>query len=465
MKISKSKKTALSRRQFLGSCGKMTTISVLSTFLQLKMTNSLLAAIPSGSLTDYKALVCVFLHGGNDSFNMLTPWKHNEHQKYLATRAHLAIDKPDLLPIYNPLGVEPKYYGVHNGMPEVRTLYNQGRLAFIANVGTLVRPTTLSDYQNGIDLPRALFSHLEQQQSWQSSIPEQVSQSGWVGRMAEIINNSGANTGSVSMNISTAGSNLLQAGVGVNPLSISSNGANTLGIYATAPNVKAAVDKSLLHNYKSVLKNHYNHVRKETIEQNQLFADATQGSSLTTVFPNTSIGKQLKQAALAIASRNTLGAKRQTFFISMGGYDHHDNLLINQAAMLPQLSQALSAFDSAMIELGVHDKVTSYTASDFGRSLTGNGNGTDHGWGGNQMVMGGAVAAKGIYGEYPTDLSLGTATDTGRGRQLPTTSVDQLHGELANWYGIPNNNNMVDILPNIRNFWSANAAPQLGFLS
>ena len=452
-----------SRREFLGTCGKMTSISLLSTMLQLKMTNSVLAAVNKNTLTDYKALVCVFLYGGNDSFNMLAPWHHPEHQAYLKTRGKLALQKTSLLPIKDT-NKTTKHYGIHNAMPEVQKLYNQRRLSFISNIGTLVRPTTLADYNNKVHLPRALFSHREQQQSWQTSVPEEVSQKGWIGRMAEIINDSGANTGAVRMNISTAGHNTLQTGSGVNPLVISSNGANTLNIYKNAPNVKQAIDHSLAENYRNMLKNHYNHVRKEIIEQNAEYDSFTGSVSLNTEFPNTSIGNQLKQVALGIASRDKLGAKRQTFFVSMGGFDHHAGLLAGQNSLLPQLSAALAAFDAAMIELKVHNNVTTYTASDFGRSLTGNGDGTDHGWGGNQIVMGGAVKGRGIYGTYPV-LCTGTDTDTGKGRQLPTTSIDQFHAELAQWYGIPNDVNMEQILPNIRNFWSRNAAPKLGFMA
>ena len=449
-----------SRREFLGTCGKMTSISMLSTLLQLKMTNSLLA-LNQNQLSGYKALVCVFLNGGNDSFNMLTPWRNNEHNDYLDVRGDLGLEKSDLLPIYD--GTVSNFYGIHHKMPEVRTLYNQTDLAFVANIGTLVRPTSLNDFNNDLHLPRALFSHAEQQQSWQTSVPDQVKQRGWIGRMAELINESGANTGDVRMNISTAGNNLLQTGRNVNPLVISSTGANTLGIYNSAGNVRNAINRSLSEDYRNTIKDHYNHIRKQVIEQNQEFADATSSANINTVFPNTNLGRQLRQVALAIASRNILGARRQTFFVSMSGFDHHADLIIGQESLLDELSSGLSAFNAAMKELGVHDRVTTYTASDFGRSLTGNGDGTDHGWGGNQIVMGGAVNGRRLYGTYPS-LRTGTNTDIGRGRQLPTTSVDQFHGELAHWYGIPNNGIMEDILPNIRNFWSNNAAPQLGFL-
>lgn len=444
----------------------MTTISVLSTFLQLKMANSLMASVPTGSITDYKGLVCVFLHGGNDSFNMLTPYLQSEYDLYQAVRSNLALDRNSLLPIVDSRNAA-RGYGLNPLMPEVESLYNNDHLAFIANIGTLVQPTSISDYGNNIGLPQGLFSHLEQQLAWQSSVPDTISQTGWIGRMGDLLNDSSTTgTETVAMNISGAGVNLLQAGLQIGSVNVGSAGANTLGDYNNTPSVKQAIDKSLTTNYKSVLKNHYNHIRKETVEQTNLIENATSGVSLATVFPNTSIGQQLKQAALSIAARDQLGVKRQTFFVSLGGFDTHAGLLASHNIRLPQLSAALQAFNNAMIELGVHDNVMTYTASDFGRSLTSNGDGTDHGWGGNQMVMGGALkATKTIYGAYPGDLSLGSATDVGRGRQLPTTSVDQLHAELAHWYGIPNDSNMELILPNIRNFWAAGAAPTLGLFS
>lgn len=463
MKNSKITNNLYTRRDFLGSCGKMSSISVLSSILQLKMTNSVLAALPSSQLSGYKALVCVFLNGGNDSHNMLIPYEAEEHARYSAVKGSLSIARTNVHFIRDTAG-DQRGFGIHPSMPEVQTLFNQSSLAFIANVGTLVRPTSISDFNKGIALPRALFSHREQQQSWQSSVPQSVKLTGWIGRMSEIVNDSGVNSGSVRMNISTAGSNLLQTGNGVNPLIIGDNGGNTLDVYRDDQNVRAAVDESLLDNYKSVLKRQYNHTRKDIIEQNEQFANVTESATINTNFPNSSLARQLNQVALAIASRDKLGAKRQTFFVQLGGFDFHSNLLVSQASLLSQVDDALKAFNDAMIELGVHDNVTTFTASDFGRSITNNGDGSDHGWGGNQIVMGGAVKGRRLYGEYPEDLGLGTSTDTGRGRQLPTTAVDQLHAELAHWYGIPNDRNMEEILPNIRNFWSSNQEPVLSFL-
>jgi uncharacterized protein (DUF1501 family) len=188
---------------------------------------------------------------------------------------------------------------------------------------------------------------------------------------------------------------------------------------------------------------------------------------LATPFPNSTLGNQLKQVAKAIAARNTLQQRRQIFFVSLGGWDHHDELLNNQAQMLPALSQALDAFYRATVELGVDNDVVSFTASDFGRTLSSNGNGTDHGWGGNQIVMGGAVAGGRLYGEYPTTLRSGSDRDVGRGRLIPTTSVDEYSAELALWFGITNDTRLEQVLPNIRNFGFARGLPSgpLGCLS
>ena len=463
MKKFKKTDNLYNRRNFLGSCGKMTSISLLSSILQLKMTNSALAQLSSNQLGGYKALVCVFLNGGNDSHNMLIPFEAEEHERYAAAKGALSIDRADMLFIRDTAG-DRRGFGIHPSMPEVQTLFNQSSLAFIANVGTLVRPTSLSDFEQGVALPRALFSHREQSQSWQTSIPEDIGVTGWAGRMAEIVTSSGVNTGSVRMNISTSGSNLWQTGRGVNPLVIGESGANSAELYTDQPSVRNGMNASLEFSYRSVIKNHYNSERRNILEQNEEYADVTEGLSVSTNFPNSSLGRQLRQVALAIAGRDRLGARRQTFFVSIGSFDFHSDQTARHNELMTELSQGLKAFDDAMIELGVHDEVTTYTASDFGRSVTNNGDGSDHGWGGNQIVMGGAVNGRRLYGEYPEDLGLGSDTDTGRGRQLPTTSVDVLHGELATWYGIPNDGNLEDILPNIRNFWGRNRSPILGFL-
>jgi len=349
-------------------------------------------------------------------------------------------------------------------MSEIKTMFDQQDLAFVATIGTLVRPTTLTDFNRKNAIPRGLFSHFEQQVSWQTSIPQALGRTGWIGRMSEMLMDPVANSHKVSMNISMEGVNRLQAGAMSAPYTYS-NLSKRVHSYAYDRHTKASMNRTLLEDYNGVLKNHFNYTKNHIIEQSEMYASALSGASIRTEFPDTSLGKQLKQVALTIAKRGKLGANRQTFFVQLGRFDTHMDLHKMQNLNLPQVSQALFAFNSAMKELGLHDDVVTYTASDFGRTMVGNGSGTDHGWGGNQMIMGGAVKGGRIFGDYPEDLSLGTALDTGSGRQLPTTSADQLHAELAQWFGVNNGTDMEEILPNIREFWGRNAAPTLGFMA
>lgn len=445
-----------SRRQFLGTCGKMSSLPFLSSLLQLRMLN---AAVSNNTSigNDYKALVCVFLSGGNDSFNMLTPWTYNHYLNYLEARQHLALqrDNNELLPIVSNNSANMAHLGIHHDMPDVRDLYNQRDLAFVANVGTLVRPTTAADVLAGNALPRGLYSHREQQLSWQTSVPQNTQARGWIGRMTELINDTDSSNNDVSLSFSLNGASRLLTGENTNPFIISANGANGLNLYEFRSDIRDAYNTTLDHQYQNVIKNHYGYKFKEIVEQAEFYND-----TVTSVgdpfdddlFPNTGLANQLKQVARTINAKSQLGAKRQTFIVSLGGFDFHSELLVNQANRMAELNDALAAFSGAMKQLNLNDNVTAYTASDFGRTIAPNSTGTDHAWGGNQMVMGGAVNGRKVYGEYPSDLRVGASNlDTGRGRFIPSTSVDEFHAELATWYGV-GLNDLPTILPNIGNF-------------
>ncbi|MCM8538017.1 MAG: DUF1501 domain-containing protein [Lentisphaeraceae bacterium] len=462
----------------------MTSVSMLSSLLHLKMTNSVLAASRSSINTGgYKALVCIFLHGGNDSFNMLTPWTAGEHSEYSKVRGDVALQravdpsKPKSHQIKNgkvsfsgevtPIGAfkenENKWekpYGLHYAMPHTKELFHSQRLSFIANVGTLVKKgTSVEDFNRKRSLPRALFSHKEQQQSWQSSVPSQLRRDGWIGRIADIINDKASQNSNISMNVSLAGANLLQSGSRVSPFLMGSGGPLLPYDDNGHKDVKKVISQSLAENYSNVLHNHYNYTRKDSVDYNKFLSSKlnSKKSSLAGYFSSASQGnslsRQLKQIALSIAARRELGANRQTFFVSLGGFDNHFNVIPNQAEVLSTLDTALFEFNEALNSLGSDGRnVVTYTASDFGRTLTPNNNGTDHGWGGNQIVMGAPIKGRRVFGKYPS-LHNNSKTDAGRGRQIPTTSVDEVHASLANWYGVPNDNTMVQILPNIREFW------------
>lgn len=475
-KRSQSRPGVLSRRGFLGGCAALGSTSLLSSMLQLKLINTAYAdGLPTVKLqnqNDYKALVCIFLYGGVDSHNILVPNEADEYAHYANIRRDLALEKESLLPINGPDG---RAFGLHPGMPEVQSLYNQQKLAFVSNIGTLVRPTSLSEYNNGIALPNGLFSHNDQQQVWQTSTPQSLDQQlGWIGRMADMINNVNV-PNSVSMNISLNTVNMIQSGNVISPYVISDRGAQRLTGYQGASGFNQlftrATDSALAPAYDNLIKQAYSNSRRSAIDTAVEF-DSAIGAvpAITTPFPKTALGKQLKMIAQTIAARGGLGANRQTFFAQMGGFDHHDDQPRKLRQQLPQVSQALAAFHQATVELGISDQVVAFTASDFGRTLTTNGGGSDHAWAGNHMVMGGPVQGGRIYGHYPTNLSdardaQGNPIDTGRGRIIPTTSIDELYAELAMWFGMSNNSALEDVLPNIRQFYSnGNQDLPIGFL-
>ena len=453
-------KSGMSRRKFLADCGKMSSIGAMSSVLNMNMMGKVLAARAPGSITDYKAVVCLFMFGGNDSFNMLAPWFQNNYNDYSAIRGELALPKETLLPIVDRTdGI--KRNGIHPNMPEVKDMFNNGDLSFVANVGTLVEPMNLTEFNNGTKAqPVGISSHFDQQSQWQTSIAnERTGSVGWMGRMSDIINDAANNNAVVNMNMAPGGNNTLQQGLLSGPFSLV-GGVNTFDLYKSATHIKNSVNSQLEHDYANVLSKHHEHVRNTSIEQSDALGLLEQNTTINTIFPNTKLGAQLLQVAKYIKSQGVSGlnTNRHTFFVSEGGFDMHSNVIRRHGDAMTLISQALNAFNDAMKEIGYHDKVVTYTASDFGRALFSNGHGSDHGWGGNHMVMGGPVEGGRILGTYP-DLAEGSDTDTGRGRQLPTTSVDELHASIAQWYGITNDAEMEEIIPNIRNFYARDTNP------
>ncbi len=464
----------LSRRTFLGqaSCAAISALPVLNTLLNLRLAGSVAAAEAIGDPNDYRALVCIFLNGGNDSFNMLVPRGPAEHAEYALVRQDLALPVDQLLPIH-PIDDAGRQLGLHPGLPEIQALFEAGHAAFVANVGTLVEPTTKLTYGNGLArLPFGLFSHSDQTEQWQTSIPDQRSGVGWAGRMADLIHDLNTNQ-SVSMNISLAGSNIWQTGNSVFEYAISKDGATELDGYRkyflpgeTLTQLRsAAVDSQLAQDYANVLQRSFARSERSALDAYEQFASATNLSlPAGAAFPDSLLAEQLAMITRTVAGRGALGMSRQTFFVSVGGWDHHDDVLLNQGAMLPRVSAAIGAFYDALARLGLQNKVTLFIASDFGRTLTSNGRGSDHAWGGHSLVVGGAVNGRRIYGQYP-DLYPDSPLDVGRGRLIPTTSVDAYFAELALWLGV-SKQNLPLVLPNIARFYDlAGSAPPLGFLS
>lgn len=461
----------ISRRRFLGqaSCAGVTAIPMLNTLLNLKLAGSIAAAEPGPG--EYRALVCIFLNGGWDSFNLLVPRGAAEYAEYAAVRQDLALAQGSLLPI-NPTVSPGVQLGVHPGMPEIQALFEAGDAAFVANVGTLVQHVTKNDYDLGSNLPLGLFSHSDQTEQWQSSLPDTRSAVGWAGRMADLLKQLNS-VDKVSMNISLSGTNVWQSGQSIFEYAITEDGAVGPNGYnfdyqeyqeVIQPR-SAAIDSQLGLHYSNLFQQAFTKTKKDAFDAYQLFANATSGTLPgNPTFPNTSLGRQLQMVAKTIAGRSSLGATRQTFFINFGGWDHHDEVIANQAAMLPVVSQAIGAFFNALTAMGMQNNVTLFTASDFGRTLTSNGRGSDHAWGGNQLVVGGALNGRRIYGQFPS-LYEDNPLDVGRGRLIPTTSVDEFFAEMALWLGV-GKASLPLVLPNIARFYSVNSASwPLGFLA
>ena len=469
MKFSSPK--SIKRRQFLGqaSCSAVGTTSLLSALINLRLTGSL-AASDSGGDGDYKALVCVFLAGGNDSFNMLAPIDEElGYPEYVLARKSVALPRTDFASLGEPLPApDGRTLGLNVEMPELKTLFDQQKASFVANVGTLVEPVTKSDIiSNQASLPLGLYSHSDQQLHWQSGLPGNRSTlSGWGGRMADLLNCFNGESG-VSMNISLAGLNMFQSGETTSVLARAASDVPAIRKWDefNFRHRRAAMESLLEAEYQNAFERAFAGAKVDAIAAAAEYRNALESSDpLVTEF-NTSnkLSGQLKAVAETIAARDSLSKKRQTFFVELGGWDHHGSLE-NHPAMLGQVSEAVGEFFNAMVELGVDDKVTLFTASDFGRTVTPSGAGSDHAWGGHQFVVGGAVDGGKILGSYPS-LDLGNNLDTGRGRFIPTTSVDEYVADLALWMGVSPSNLASLVLPNLSNFHNVvEDGPPLGLM-
>ncbi len=436
----------LTRREFIGqaSCAGVGSTALMSTLLTLRLANSL-AAQTTGTGGDYRALVCLFLAGGNDSFNMLVPTTGGEYEAYAKVRGNLAIAKETLLSI-TPGNLGGRTLGIHPSMTEVRDLFTTGRLAFVSNVGSLVRPTTLADVKAGRHLPLSLYSHADQIKQWQTCIPDQRTAIGWGGRAADIIRSLNS-PGMVSMNISLSGQNIFLTGKQGFIYSVGASGAASLSGYSPTSANKLTATRStgvqslVDQQYRNLLEQTYATSTRDAIDTYYDFSAAVDSSTLATPIPaGNSLANNLAMIARIIAANGRLGARRQIFFVQLGGWDHHDEVIESQLTMLRTVSSAVGFFNAALNETGYADRVTLFTASDFGRTLTSNGNGSDHAWGGNHLVMGGAVGGGKVYGDaaaghYP-DLQNLAAIDTGQGRLIPGVAVDEYARDLLTWFGV-----------------------------
>lgn len=466
----KDSKFHQSRRNFIkqASLASIGLTTPMSSIINFKAMNALASSAPPPA-SGYKALVCFFLHGGNDSFNMLMPRTSTEYNHYAATRSNLAIGQSTML----PLAANGTNFGVHPSLAGVQQLFNNNDLSFIANVGTMIEPTTKTQYENrSVPLPLGLFSHLDQYNHWQSGSPHLRTNKGWGGHIADLISSTNNNT-NISMNLSLSGSNIFQYGQNSVEFSMNYNGAlmplNRNATWGSNPLRRAATDSILNFGYQDQYHKTYADIFKGSIEAGEEFQAAIDTvPAFATTFSTTTSSRNFEMIAKTIAARNTLDFSRQIFFVRLGGWDHHDELLSNHTAKLQEVNDALVEFKSALDEMGMFDDVTTFVASEFARTLTTNGDGSDHAWGGNTMVMGGNVNGGNIYGTYPS-LELNSAQISGsRGVVIPTTATDSMFAELALWYGI-DPTDLPTLFPNLSNFHTisslSTSTPPIGFMN
>jgi uncharacterized protein (DUF1501 family) len=477
-----SRVNELTRREFLT---RSVNLSIAGSAMPFALNLAAMGEAAAFSATDYKALVCVFLFGGNDDASTLIPYDPLSHGKYVAirgasTNSTFIVPRAELasavLRPTQPLA-NGREYALHPNMSRLASLFNSGKAAVQLNVGPLVMPITRAQYDSGntvlYPLPPKLFSHNDQQSVWQSSAAEGTTE-GWGGLIGDLALSSNG-SGSVFTCVSVTGNTVFLAGRSAGQYQCSTGGP--IVINASRGSLFDSVARQtfvdlMQKSSADTLENEYAKVVRRSIESEKRLSEALSGSAVSTVFPETHLARQLKMVARQIGARNSLGLKRQVFMVSIGGFDLHDQLPTRQPALLREVSDAIAAFYEATLELGIADKVTTFTASDFGRALTPNGDGTDHGWGAHHFVVGGAVRGAKFYGAPPPVSTADTAAPedqwhVGQGRLLPSTSVDQYAATLASWFGV-GESELGGLLPNLRNFGAGSPLPgyprDLGFL-
>jgi uncharacterized protein (DUF1501 family) len=476
----------LTRRTFLKqSTGSLLASSALvNTLFHLKGIGSAIAA-NCGPIPDFKALVCVFMRGGNDTHNWLAPISGPNRTHYDAGRGVLALPAANLLPLTPATYSDGSAYGLNPVLSDLKPLFDAGSLAMVANVGTLVVPTSKTDYTaNAVPLPSQLFSHSDQQVQWQSSLPDQTFSTGWGGRLADLLVAANTALGAeISISMTLAGLNNFQVGVATAPYAVSTSGSIPLSGYGTAYTNALNADGSYKNTNQgarlrafrdlmamgnpNLMQGAYASVVNRAYDADQLLTAALTGITVATAFPGSNLGGQLAMVAKLIAARERLCQKRQIFFVVLDGFDTHDNQAATHDALLADLNDSLSAFYAATVELGVHNQVTTFGASDFSRTLTPNKSdpttaGTDHAWGTHMFTLGGAVRGGDLYGRVPSLQVNGpddVNTTSGRGRYIPTTSVDEYAATLAKWFGVSGSDLDV-VFPNLSRF----PQPDLGFM-
>ena len=474
-----------SRREFIrqAACAAIGTAALTSAIRDLRFMN---AAVAQSNISDYKALVCIFLQGGNDSNNVVLPTIQAEYDNYAAIRTPvLAIPQSAILPL-SPLTSDGHDYGLHPSCPELQTLFAEQKLAILFNTGTLVYPLTRAQYQSGaLSRPPQLFSHADQVTQWQTSIPDRPPLTGWGGRCADLLAAVQPNA-PISLSVTLSGANTFEVGNTLSQYSVSTSGAISLS--GVSGNRLQALTNILGLSYPNMQAQAYAQVAKHSINTGALLNSAIAPTSAanywTVPFPakitpptgglafNSVLSPQLQMVARLIeaghrsAASGGFGMQRQIFFCQVGGYDLHTNqtpgpgqtTIGAHANLLAELSQSMLAFQRAMEQLSLSGKVTAFTASDFGRTFPSNGQGSDHGWGSHHLILGGAVKGQRTYGAFPV-LTVNGPDDTSTGRWIPTTAIDQYFATLATWFGV-DSGNLTTVFPNIGRF----AASNLGFI-
>lgn len=410
---------------------------------------SFLGSAGARASDDYRAVVCVLLAGGADSYNILVPRSDQAYAHYQNRRSDLALNRSDLLPLDGTHdGVS---FGLHPAMSSLQQRFNAGQATLITNIGPLVEPTTRMAFEmESVRLPLGLFSHSDQILSWQTATPSNRAGTGFGGRMLDAM--PAVNSGlPLAGNISLSGNNSFQAGAATGSYAVSaSDGVRRIAGYNNDV-FRRYFDRFLDDPEASTLRRVYGNKVQSAIDAGDVFESALAGATeLSTPFSEHYFSMAMKRIAELISVREALGVSRQTFFVTYGGWDHHEDTLGQQADMLPALDAGLGQFQVALEELGLGNSVTTFTISDFGRTLTSNGKGSDHGWGGNAMVMGSAVQGGALYGHFPEQVE-DNPLDVGRGRFLPSTATDAMYAEISRWMGVAPEA-LSSVLPNWANF-------------
>jgi uncharacterized protein (DUF1501 family) len=472
----------LTRRQFIrrAACAAVGTAAMTSTIRDLRFMN---AAVAQSKITGYKAIVCIFLAGGNDSNNMIVPTLSSEYANYASIRTSvLALPQNSILPVTS-LDGDGHTYGLHPGCPELQTLFGEGKLAFLFNTGTLIFPINRAQYQAGKMNPPQLFSHADQVTQWQTSVPDQPPLTGWGGRCADLLA-SLQPTAPVSLLVTLGGANTFEIGNIMTQYSVSTSGAISLNGVGGAR--LQALTNILGLPHTNLQEQAYSGVVEHAINTSGLLNSAIGKTSTAnnwvwnTPFPtsitsptggskfNSSLSPQLLMIARLIEAGNRsaaaggFGMQRQIFFCQVGGYDLHtgqtpgvgSTTVGSHANLLAELSQSMFAFQRAMEQLGLSNSVTTFTASDFGRTFPSNGQGSDHGWGSHHLILGGAVKGQRTYGTFPV-LTINGPNDTSTGRWIPTTAIDQYFSTIATWFGV-SASDLTTVFPNIGRFGTSN---------